>query len=140
MKNDVRSKIVGKTHYRNLTVRNSEAIDVENRTVELAFASELPYERWWGIEIIDTKKMNIDRLNDGGALLWNHDNKDGHIGVVERAWVDDDQVARAVVRFSTKSFADDIFRDIVDGIIKHVSFGYAITDFELVKEAEKKVS
>ncbi|MBL8235652.1 MAG: hypothetical protein JNL98_44590, partial [Bryobacterales bacterium] len=29
-----------------------EKIDEETRTVELAFSSEAPYERWWGIEIL----------------------------------------------------------------------------------------
>lgn len=27
-------------------------IDEENRTVELSFSSEEPYERWWGTEIL----------------------------------------------------------------------------------------
>jgi hypothetical protein len=138
MKNEIRSKVLGEKQFRNLTVENSEAIDIENRTVDLAFASEEPYDRWWGTEIIDTQKMDLARLNQGGALLWNHDNRDGHIGVVESAWVDDDLVARAKVRFSKKKFADDIFNDIVDGIVKHVSFGYEITDFDLIKESEKK--
>jgi len=118
----------------------TDSINVEERTVELAFASELPYERWWGVEVIDTKKMDLSRLNDGGALLWNHDNdnKDSHIGTVEKAWVDDDKKARAVVRFSKKAAAEEVFQDIQDGIVKHVSFGYMITDFEVTKEAEKK--
>jgi len=138
VKTDIRSKVSNETQYRNLKVRNSaDAIDVEARTVELAFASELPYERWWGIEIIDTQRMDIDRLNDGGALLWNHDGEK-HIGTVEKAWIDGDKVARATVRFSKRKEADDIFQDIVDGIVKHVSFGYMITDFDLIKEAEKK--
>ena len=28
-------------------------IDAEARTVELAFASDIAYERWWGMEILD---------------------------------------------------------------------------------------
>lgn len=135
-----KEKVKSEKVFRSLKVETRDFIDEENRTVELAFASELPYERWWGIEIIDTKNMNIDRLNDGGALLWNHDNhsKDAHIGTVERAWVDADNVGRAIVRFSKKAAAEEIWQDVLDGIVKHVSFGYMIEDFELVEESEKK--
>jgi len=43
-------------------------------TVDMAFASDLPYERWWGIEILDCRpeSVRLDRLNDGAALLYNH--------------------------------------------------------------------
>jgi HK97 family phage major capsid protein len=42
--------------------------------VEMAFASELPYERWWGIEVLDMKGARLGRLNDGdgGPVLFNH--------------------------------------------------------------------
>ena len=32
------------------------AINEESRTVELAFASETPYERYWGVEILDLSR------------------------------------------------------------------------------------
>jgi HK97 family phage major capsid protein len=42
--------------------------------VEMAFASEMPYERWWGIEVLDMKGVRLGRLNDGdgGPVLFNH--------------------------------------------------------------------
>ena len=42
--------------------------------VSIAFASDLPYERWWGIEILDCspEAVRLDRLNDGAAILYNH--------------------------------------------------------------------
>lgn len=42
--------------------------------VEMAFASEMPYERWWGIEVLDMKGARLGRLNDGdgGPVLFNH--------------------------------------------------------------------
>ncbi len=44
-------------------------------TVVLSFASDAPYARWWGIEILDCRpeSVRLDRLNDGAALLYNHD-------------------------------------------------------------------
>ena len=51
-------------------------------TVDMAFASDLPYERWWGIEILDCRpeSVRLARLNDGAALLYNHnwDDLRGH--------------------------------------------------------------
>lgn len=46
-------------------------------TVDMAFASDTPYERWFGIEILDMAPTSIRlaRLNDGdgGPVLYNHD-------------------------------------------------------------------
>ena len=112
-----------------------EKIDEETRTVELAFSSEAPYRRWWGIEILDHSPgaMNMDRLKAGGPLLCDHDTCD-QIGVIESVRIDADRVGRAVVRFGRTARAEEIFRDVVDGIRQNVSVGYAIDD--LVLEAK----
>jgi len=112
-----------------------EKIDEETRTVELAFSSEAPYERWWGIEILDHSKSAVDltRLKSGGPLLCDHDSRD-QIGVIESVRIDDDRVGRAVVRFGRSARAEEIFRDVIDGIRQNVSVGYAIDD--LVLEAK----
>ena len=112
-----------------------EKIDEETRTVELAFSSEAPYRRWWGIEILDHSPgaMNMDRLKAGGPLLCDHDTCD-QIGVIESVRIDADRVGRAVVRFGRSARAEEIFRDVVDGIRQNVSVGYAIDD--LVLEAK----
>ena len=103
------------------------SFDVGARTVELAFSSEQPVERWFGIEILDhnTDSVVLDRLRDGGAVLVNHDWND-QVGVVESVSIDKDRRGRAVVRFGKSERADEIFQDIVDGIRKHVSVGYRI--------------
>jgi HK97 family phage major capsid protein len=51
------------------------AADTGDLIVEMAFASEVPYERWWGIEVLQMKGARLDRLNsgDGGPVLYNHD-------------------------------------------------------------------
>jgi len=112
-----------------------EKIDEETRTVELAFSSEAPYARWWGVEILDHSKSAVDltRLKAGGPLLCDHDARD-QIGVIESVRIDADRVGRAVVRFGRSARAEEIFRDVVDGIRQNVSVGYAIDD--LVLEAK----
>jgi hypothetical protein len=50
--------------------------DGKELRVKMAFASDRPYERWWGVEILDMseKSVRLGRLNDGdgGSVLFNH--------------------------------------------------------------------
>ena len=104
------------------------SIDSTARTVELSFSSEIPVERWFGSEILDhsTGSVRLGRLNNGGALLLNHD-VDDQIGVVESAVIDPKtKKGRAVVRFSKSQDGEEIFQDVVDGIRRLVSVGYRI--------------
>lgn len=111
-----------------------EAIDTEARTVELAFASEQPYERWWGVEVLDctAPSVRMARLQSGAPLLWGHDT-DEQIGVVESVRIGADRICRAVVRFGRGARAQEIWQDVVDGIRRNVSVGYLIHDAELVR-------
>lgn len=113
--------------YRHLTLDRAAGIDAAARTIELAFASETPYSRFFGTEVLDCtpESCRLGRLNDGGALLDNHD-PDEQIGVVESASADPDRICRATVRFSKAADADEIFQDVIDGIRRHVSVGYQI--------------
>jgi len=113
-------------------------INVEARTVELAFSSTTPVRRWFGDEVLshDGDAVVLDRLLDGGAVLVGH-NWDDQVGVVQSARVDSDGVGRAVVRFGKSARADEIFQDIVDGIRQHVSVGYrVITISEEIREGQ----
>lgn len=114
-----------------------KTIDEEARTVELAFSSEEPYGRSWGTEILDhsPKSMRLGRLQNGGAVLVDHDHRD-HVGVVEDVRIDSDKVARATVRFGKSQRASEIFQDIVDGIRTLVSVGYRIHSMKLESERE----
>jgi len=103
------------------------AIDEENRTVELAFSSEFPVERGYGMEVLEHSVNNVklDRLNSGAPLLVNH-SADDQVGVVERARIDGDKTGRALVRFGNSERAKEIYRDVVEGIRRSVSVGYYI--------------
>ena len=109
-----------------------EAINIDARTVDLAFASEAPYERFWGVEILDCSSAAVDlsRLNDAAPLLDCHDPEE-MIGVIDRAWVGHDKICRATVRFSRSVDAEEIFQDVIDGIRTKVSVGYTIDDLRL---------
>ncbi len=103
------------------------AINDAARTVSLAFSSEAPYERYYGTEILDhgAASVRLDRLKNGGAVLLNHDTE-CHVGVVEQVAIGPDRVGRAVVRFGKIGDADEAFKDVQDGIKRHVSVGYFV--------------
>lgn len=113
------------------------AVNEEARTVELSFASETPYERWWGIEVLECTPtaMRLARLSAGGPFLMDHNTRD-QIGVVESITIGTDRVARAVVRFSKSARANEIFQDVIDGIRRNVSVGYEIKAAVLVETNE----
>lgn len=115
--------------FQRLATFERAAIDAEARTVPLAFSSEEPYERSFGIEILDhaPNSVRLGRLADGGALLLDHD-PSRLIGVIERASIDEDRTGRAVVRFGRSALAEEAFQDVQDGIRRHVSVGYMIHD------------
>lgn len=123
------------THVERAFAVQREAVNVEARTVELAFASELPYERWWGVEVLDCTPtaMRQGRIGNGRApLLCDHDTRD-QVGVVQSVTIGADRVARAVVRFGKGERASEIFQDVVDGIRANVSVGYLIHKAQLVE-------
>lgn len=114
------------------------SVDTEARTVELSFSSEVEYKRWFGLEVLDHSAgaVRLDRLNDKAALLWNH-NWDEQRGVVESARIDADRKGRAVVRFSRSEDGEELFQDVVDGIVTKVSVGYMIHGIKLQESREE---
>ena len=125
---------------------NKKEISEDNRTVNLAFSSEEPYDRSFGTEILSHNPEDVDFsfIASGKApLLLNHD-LEKQIGVIEEAKISDaDKVGRAVVRFGKSKLADEVFRDVIDGIRSNVSVGYEIMKMDRVKgddEDEEKPS
>ena len=132
-----REEIETSTMFRNMKLDRS-TMNEESRTISLAFSSENPVNRWFGEEVLshDTGAVRLNRLNDGGALLVDHDPTD-HVGVVESASIDNDRVGRAVVRFGNGVRASEIWQDVKDGIRKNVSVGYVIHEMREESKDEK---
>lgn len=117
--------------YRDAAIDRARA-NAEARTVEIAFSSETPVERYWGTEILDhgPASVRLDRMRDGGPLLVDHNPRD-HVGVVESVEVSPDRMGRAVVRFGQSERAREVFQDVTDGIRTKVSVGYMIHRMEV---------
>lgn len=98
--------------------------------VDLSFASELPYERWWGIEVLDCKEASVrlERLNDGAPILFNH-NWDDLRGVHVPGSVkcDADNVLRGQARLTAATAAGrDAIALVETGVLTKTSVGYRV--------------
>ena len=113
-------------------------LNADERTIELAFSSDAPYRRWWGTEILSHEPgaANLERLNGGANLLFNHD-WDDYVGRIEAARLDGDRKGRATVRFGKGARASEIWQDVQDGILTSVSVGYKIDDMVLTHSSEE---
>lgn len=122
---------------------NAEKFDINQEMREITFscASDLPcirYDQKKKIEyeeilVINENSVDLSRLNNGASLLFNHD-ANQLLGMVEKAWIANERVF-VRVRFSANSeFAERIWKDILDGIIKGISIGYQIESYQDTKE------
>jgi len=113
------------TQYRTGSVRMMD--EESDRRVMMSISSTNPVEREFGYEVLEHNAGSVDMefMSSGKApLLLDHDARQ-QIGVVERAYMDKDKL-RAQVRFSKSALAEEVYRDVVDGIRGNVSIGYQI--------------
>lgn len=106
-------------------------VDESERTMVFSVASDLPYERYdakggyYEVLVVTEEAVDLHRLNGGAALLFNHDTEN-LIGCVEKAWCADDRLF-VQARFSRNDpRAVRVWDDILDGVIRNVSIGYAV--------------
>ena len=107
--------------------------DEDKRTVRIGVSSETPVERSFGMEVLGHSKdeINMEFMQSKTApLLLDHDMKK-QIGVVEEFKLDETaKRTTAVVRFGKSALADEVFRDVVDGIRMNISVGYRVDKLE----------
>lgn len=125
---------------RRLATFDRATVNADARTVELAFSSELPVERWWGVEILghDAGEIDDSFLKGGTApLLVDHQPRD-LVGVVEAVTLGADRKMRARVRFGRSARAEEVMADVADGIRSNVSVGYDLLETRLIAEEKGK--
>ncbi|KHK61239.1 hypothetical protein JZ00_29680 [Pseudomonas frederiksbergensis] len=123
------------------------SVDIDARTVELTWTTGAKGRRWsWDVgsymEELDVSEgaVRLDRLNNGAPLLDTHNQYQlsAVLAVVERAWLEGGE-GHALVRFSKRDDADVVFKDVVDGILRNISVGYAVHRYEVVEEEDDKL-
>lgn len=122
-------------------------VNAEERTIVFSCCSDYPYTRTdeqTGIQydqilVINEDSVDMTRLNTGNApILWNH-NTDENLGIVQKAWILDNKVY-VQCKFSKNSeFADRIWKDILDSVIKNISIGYEILSYKDVQQNGKNI-
>ncbi|MGC0844647.1 phage major capsid protein [Pantoea agglomerans] len=111
-------------------------IDIDKRTIEIAFVSETPVSRviddqvFYEILLCNPENVNLSRLNNGrgGPVLFNHD-RDKLLGKVINARMDADKVGRATIQLSAAGLGNTMFQMAGEGILNSVSIGYNIYDY-----------
>lgn len=124
--------------YRSFEI-DQRKINVDSRTVEICFATEISVSRCFGEEILMCRAGNVrlDRLNNKGAFLFEHDPKK-QIGAHMPGSVrcDPDNKCRATVKFSRSMLGEQEFQDVQDGIRTLISVGYIVHKYEVDEENE----
>ncbi len=117
-----------------LVTRNQSLSDLEETSNEdeliFSFSSEKPVQRHFGQEVLghDVDNIDFERLHTGGLLLFNH-HPDKVLGRINDAWIDGKK-ARASVKWATNPLAQEVRKDVENGIITSVSVGYSIDEME----------
>lgn len=108
--------------------------------LRFSVASEEPYARWWGTEILSLEDGACDliRLASGRAMfLYNHD-RSAYLAVIERAWIENAKLY-IECRFASHALARQVYRDIKEGILTCTSIGYEILDWREVAPDEYRI-
>jgi HK97 family phage major capsid protein len=115
------------------------SVDEENRTATFSFSSEFEVNRWWGVEILDhsPSSVRLERINNGGAFLMDHDRWDQRGVVLDASIVD--QRGECTVKLSQNARGEELWLDIKDRIRTQVSVGYVIHEAVLERvEGDKE--
>jgi HK97 family phage major capsid protein len=116
--------------YHNIDTQRAQDQDGGDYVVEMAFASEVPYERWWGIEVLDCSDaaVRLGRLNDGASVLFNHNwSALRGVHVANTVRCDSDKVVRGKVRLtSATQEGRDTINLVKSGVLTKTSVGYEI--------------
>lgn len=110
-----------------------QAEAVDDRRVSMSVSSENPVERQFGQEVIVHSESTLDlkfARSGNMPLLLDHD-PERQIGVVESVTLDSSaRRLRATARFSRSQLAEEVYRDVIDGIRSNVSIGYRVRKME----------
>lgn len=127
-------------NYRSITglIRASEG-EGNERCFILSFSSEEPYERWFGVEILDHSEgaCDLSRLEEIGCVLFNHD-VNRVVGKVKRVWVENNR-GNAEIEFDKDELSETIFQKVKSETLKGVSVGYQVTSWEEIGKGKSSV-
>ncbi len=119
---------------------DTDVINEKDRTLRVSFSSDEPYLRssFWEepwIEVLghDEDEIDLTRMNNGATVHYNHSRtREDRLGGVLSASTDGHRTT-AEIQLSQRESIDDIWNDLVAGLIRNTSVGYKIHEKVLVK-------
>lgn len=106
----------------------------EPRVVSAVLSTEYPVERRDGgmvyQEILSHSPGAVDLSRAPLPLIESHDTRQVNIGLIENLRLDGRKL-RGTVRLGDSARAAELWRDIAGGIVRNLSIGYQILDFEI---------
>lgn len=119
---------------RDVTALPLEVRKAEGEATRLSFSasSELPVERWFGVEILSHERgaLKDDRLRRGAVpLLFNH-NWDDPIGMVDRAELRDKKLVVDEAHLFDTARGREVAA-MIDGGLRNVSIGYQLIELSV---------
>lgn len=123
-----------------------QSVNTETRTAALCWSTGAAVKRydWYNDRYymeelsMDPAHIDLTRLQAGAPLLDSHDSYGLNqvLGVVESASVANGE-GLAEVRFSSRADVEPVFQDVRAGIIRNVSVGYRVHEFDRIPPAEQ---
>lgn len=113
------------------------SIKEDERTIDLSFSSEAEVLQWRGFETLEHTPGAVDlgRLKNKASVRDSHFGD--QVGVVESAELHPtERKLRGTVRFSKNARADEIWKDVVDGIRTGVSIRYQVEKVQQMGERD----
>lgn len=125
----------------------SNSFNAEARTVDVVWSTGARGKRFdWNIGVyyeelaMDSASVKLDRLNAGASVLNSHQSYDllSVIGaVVPGSAVVDGKEGRATVQLSERDDVAGIVKDIASGVIRQISVGYNVNEYELIDKVQE---
>lgn len=97
----------------------------DSRAVPIVLATDTPVERHGFVEVLDIAAADLSRGDL--PLIESHDADRVNIGLVRDIRADGN-VLRGVAVFGKSARAEELLRDVLDGVVRGVSIGYRLLD------------
>ncbi len=110
--------------YRTLTFGRAEK---GTRSVPVVISTDEPLDRGSYVEVLGHAPGDIDLSRAPLPLVECHDTSRLNIGVVENLTASNGKL-RGVARFGTSQRGEEVFQDVLNGVVRSVSVGYVLTD------------
>ena len=107
----------------------SRLLDTEQRTVPAVISSEYPVPRGDFNEVLSHAPSAVDLSRAPLPLIESHDTQRLNIGLVEALRLDGPKL-RGTLRLGRSERANEVLRDIQDGVVRNLSVGYIIHDYQ----------